>query len=272
MKPRLALLENGESQDIEPVGVDDGFPGDFALRSGGVYFWREDDGAKSLVKLCSPLRVLAMSRDHDGVNWGRLVEVHDPDGTVHRVMLPARLFAGDGRELLAELFNLGLQLEPHPQGRGRLVSLLNQWRPKARALWVMRLGWVDKSFRTFTLRRGAIIGAAAEQVYYQPPEGAAQVRQDASFGTLENWREGVGKLCCGNPLLTFSVSAAFAGPLLEPLSIDGGGVHLRGSPAASRRSCRPPKASGAARSGCARGAPPPTGSKAPRPIATARSS
>jgi uncharacterized protein (DUF927 family) len=48
-------------------------------------------------------------------------------------------------------------------------------------------------------------------------------------GTPEGWRETVAAHCVGNPLMVAAVSLAFAGPLLEPLGMDGGGMHLRGA-------------------------------------------
>lgn len=42
------------------------------------------ESGKTWERLCSPLRVLALSRDRSGRGWGRLVEVIDPDGKAYR--------------------------------------------------------------------------------------------------------------------------------------------------------------------------------------------
>ncbi len=47
-------------------------------------------------------------------------------------------------------------------------------------------------------------------------------------GTVEQWREQVARLCIGNSRLAFTVSCAFAGPMLRPAGIESGGFHLRG--------------------------------------------
>lgn len=47
--------------------------------------------------------------------------------------------------------------------------------------------------------------------------------------SLADWRESVAARCIGDPLLATSLSMAFAGPLLEPLAMEGGGLHLRGA-------------------------------------------
>jgi uncharacterized protein (DUF927 family) len=47
-------------------------------------------------------------------------------------------------------------------------------------------------------------------------------------GTLEGWQQEIGARAIGNSRLVFTASAAFAGPFLQPLNIEGGGFHLRG--------------------------------------------
>jgi putative DNA primase/helicase len=47
-------------------------------------------------------------------------------------------------------------------------------------------------------------------------------------GSLEDWQKNIASFCQGNSRLTLSISAAFAPPLLELLSIEGGGINLRG--------------------------------------------
>ena len=47
-------------------------------------------------------------------------------------------------------------------------------------------------------------------------------------GTLDEWRDTVGKYCIGNNKLLFAVSLAFAAPLLNPLNVENGGFHIFG--------------------------------------------
>lgn len=47
-------------------------------------------------------------------------------------------------------------------------------------------------------------------------------------GSLEDWREKVGRKCCGNSRLLFLASCAFAGPLLALLDAESGGFHING--------------------------------------------
>jgi putative DNA primase/helicase len=57
-----------------------------------------------------------------------------------------------------------------------------------------------------------------------PPNNLFRTR-----GTIESWQTEIGRRCVGNSRLILCVSAAFAGPLLEPTSEESGGFHLRGT-------------------------------------------
>ena len=205
----------------------DGVPPGFKWTPRGIYRLKEnEDGEPQAIWLCSPLRVLALPRDPSGRSWGRLVEVADPDGNVHRAAIPASLFSGDGQAVRATLLDLGLQMASGKAARDALGDMLMQWRPKARAVTSDRLGWSDETCRAFVLGDGRVIGAS--DVVFQnehAPEAAAAMK---AAGTAEGWRDGVAALCAGNPLLVVSVSLAFSGPLLAPLGFEGGGLHLRG--------------------------------------------
>jgi uncharacterized protein (DUF927 family) len=48
-------------------------------------------------------------------------------------------------------------------------------------------------------------------------------------GSLEDWQKGIGRLVRGHPRLTLAVSTAFAGMLLKPANLEGGGLNLYGA-------------------------------------------
>lgn len=213
-------------EDVE--GPHDGIPKGFRARRRGIEREQDaKDGGTEWVWLCSPLRVTALPRGRDGTGWGRLVEVTDADGGVHRWAAPAELFAGDGREMRAELLRLGLHMASGTKARIALSDLLMQWWPEARAITADRLGWTDETCAAFALGDGRVLGAS--DVVYQAEAAPTAAAEMTAAGTLDGWCGAVAAPCVGNPLLVLSVSLAFAGPLLEPLGLDGGGVHLRGA-------------------------------------------
>lgn len=121
-------------------------PSGFIMKEDGIYYVKEDrDGFLNHVWLCSPMRVLALPRDRNNTGWGRLVEVMDPDGRVHRWSIPARMFAGDGTELRAGLLDLGLNMASDRAARQALNDLLQRWQPPDRVITAERLGWCDGS-------------------------------------------------------------------------------------------------------------------------------
>ena len=214
--------------EASPERSHDGLPPDFRLDDEGVYLRgspsARDDGWSWI---CSPLRVIALTHDRHGTGWGRLIKVSDPDGHEHRWAMPARLLASDGAELRAALLDLGLRVNEGPKARSALSRLLQQWTPSARAITTDRLGWADPTFSTFVLGDGRVVGA--DNVVFQHETTVSCAAEMRASGTLDAWRERVAQPCIGNPLLVLAVSTAFAGPLLEPLGLDGGGFHLRGA-------------------------------------------
>jgi uncharacterized protein (DUF927 family) len=83
-----------------------------------------------------------------------------------------------------------------------------------------------------------IIGAAAdERVVYQP-DGHLPTRSSMhARGTLEDWQRHVAGKASGNPVLLFGLAAAFAGPLLRPAGLEGGGFHLHGLTSRGKTTC-----------------------------------
>jgi len=137
------------------------------------------------------------------------------------------MFAGDGAEVRAGLLDMGLNLASGTASRHALSDLLQRWQPSDRAFTADRLGWADEACAAFVCGDGRVIGA--DDVVYQHENTPAAAAEMKMAGRLEGWRDTVAALCAGNPLMVATVSLAFAGPLLEPHGLDGGGVHLRGA-------------------------------------------
>lgn len=190
----------------------------FKVRADGVYFL-EDDGDPAW--LCSPLSVLAMTRDGEGREWGRLVEVVDADGNAHRWAMPMSALAGDGQEYRRELLSMGLRLASG-KGPKRLHDFLTLSRPEGRARCVSRVGWHGRRFVLPDCVHGPQDG---EEVILQggPADHAFRVA-----GNLQEWQQAIGRYCPGNSRLVLAVSAALAAPLLALAGAESGGFHLVG--------------------------------------------
>lgn len=175
------------------------------------------------VWICSPLRIEAVTRDANGGEWGRLLVFNDGDGREHRWAMPMSMLAGSGEELRAELLRQGLLITSDTARRRRLLDFIQWERPSKAARCVGRTGWHGSVF----ILPGASYGpASAEPVIFQTanPEGVAL----GAAGTLEDWRAKVAAPCAGNSRLVLALSAAFAGPCMDLVGAEGGGLHLRG--------------------------------------------
>lgn len=171
--------------------------------------------------VCSPLRVTAKARSGDSDCWGRLLEWQDDDGHSHSWNMPMEMLAGEGAELRGVLLGGGVTI--NHKARNLLPWYIQSERPGRRVIAVEHLGWHN---RTFVFPDSSIPEDVSEPVLYQSP-GRTQHFYHVR-GSLEEWRDTIGRRCAGNSRLVFSVSCAFAGPLLRPLGAEGGGFHFVG--------------------------------------------
>lgn len=195
--------------------------GGFVVEDSGVYFSDKDSGEKTWI--CSKLEITAQTRDDKSTAWGRLLEWQDSDDVPHSWPVPMELLQGDGRELRGELARLGLLIASSRKARDLLAVYIQTWKENKRARCVEKLGWHGGVYVT----PAQSYGQSDELVVFQNAHALEPAL--AVAGTLEQWRDSVGRLAAGNSRLVFSMSAAFAGVLLELSNIDGGGFHLRGT-------------------------------------------
>ncbi|WP_304526391.1 DUF927 domain-containing protein [Halomonas sp. I5-271120] len=176
--------------------------------------------------VCSPIECLAATHDERGDNHGLLLWFTPPYGARREWAMPQRLLKGNGEELRGELLDMGVRI--NPDAHRRLNKWLAQATPEARVIAATRVGWHQlEEGRVFVMpRRSIATGALGSRITFQS-EHAGQ-GDYATAGSLESWRQHVGTLCSGNPLLVLAVSAALAGPLLYLTHRQTAGIHLVG--------------------------------------------
>lgn len=227
----LLVADEGNRKPARPP-LPDGFR---YMNGGAIEFLsprKTEDGDEVWAWLCSPIEVLAETRGEDEKGWGLLLRVHSPDGVWHTQAMPRALFMSDGGEWLALLFNLGLRLTAAKAGKERLRALLAMTSTPKRARTATRSGWYNAN--TFVLPDEAFGGYEGEHIVYQPEHPIPHAYK--TRGTLDGWRREVAARAIGNSRLVFALSVAFAGPFLQPLSIEGGGFHLRGDSSTGKTS------------------------------------
>lgn len=190
----------------------------------GVY-WRppsQGDSEPEPVFVCSPLRIVARTRDTQQKSHGRVLEFDDADGHRHQWVMPMSLLAGDGTEYRAILLAMGLELSTNRKARGLLDEYIQRARPEQVALCVERTGWQGGAF----VLPDGVVGPTDEMILFQ-----TTARETPGFktqGTLTDWQAHVAARCAGNSRLVFAVSMAFAAPLLALLGEESGGFNLVG--------------------------------------------
>ena len=175
--------------------------------------------------ICSGLKIIGIARDASGKGWGQVAEIETVEGQVHRTIIAADEMIGSGLEAIKRLARLGLRIAVKQEEQLRI--LIAYWRPRQKYRTVDRLGWTDASLRTFVLGDGSSVsGPQVEPVAV--PDHLLRRGGICSSGTLDDWQHEVAAKAAGNPLLAFAICVAFAGPLLDLLNQQGGGVHLVG--------------------------------------------
>lgn len=188
----------------------------------GVYLHttkaERSDAPPSLIdkRISTPLRVLATTSNGEDAEYGRLLEIRSPAGKWKRWAMPMAMLAGDGSDALGVLMGEGLI--PDFNDKKAVLRYVAEQVPRARMRAASVTGWSGDAF----VLPNAVIGA--DDIWFQ---ASGRTAPYASAGTFESWCE-LAALAVGNPLLMLAFSAAFAGPLLGQLNIDGGGAHLYG--------------------------------------------
>lgn len=198
----------------------------FFLNEEGVWFAPPPDPKREPpqpVWVCSPLEILAITRDHDNENHGKLLRFYDYDEIEHRWPMPMELLAGDGTAFRQILLSGGLQIKEGKQGRDLLTRYIQSSNPKERMRCVNRLGWYNQ---LYILPNETIGASSGDEVVFQGH--IPLVEHHESKGSLYEWQKNVAKYCVDNSRLCFCVSVGFASPLLHLLGEENGGFNLRG--------------------------------------------
>lgn len=194
--------------------------GAFFANENGVWFV---DRKEKQRKICSPVQVIAKTRNRASADWGYLLEWRDPDRKVHRWTMPVELLHGDGADLRRELARRGLSVTTARSCRERLNEFIQLYPVDERMRCVDRTGWFGDAF----VRQDQTVGRVDEPVVFQSRHSVEPGL--GVSGTAAEWREKVGAIAAGNSRLIVAISAAFGAPLLELVGAESGGFHLRGS-------------------------------------------
>lgn len=230
MTPDGELLENwtGQLERLRQERPSDILPDHFRLDEEALWFdklteRRDGESDVQPQRICSPLRVTAITCDsHDG-SYGRLLEWHTTTGQLRRWAMPMAMLSGNGEELRRILLENGLTyISTRPALRSLLCEYISRSLPGRRVTCAEKTGWHNGVY----VLPDEVIGPDGDNVILQ---GSHYLTGGfAQSGTLAEWQEQVAALCAGNSRLVFAVCCALAAPLLRLTGTGGGGFHLRG--------------------------------------------
>ena len=168
-------------------------------------------------------QVIYITRDHAGGDHGRTLEFKDSDGEIHLVTISLSMLAGSGEALRALLLSHGLAISTNSEARRRFMDFLLHSKPTARARITSKTGYHPGG--AFVLPKKTLNPNGTEPVLFQNETGAPPFDES---GTLPEWQAHVSRFASGNPLFLFSLSLAFAAPLVELVNGEGAIFHLQG--------------------------------------------
>ncbi|PZX36248.1 putative DNA primase/helicase [Roseinatronobacter thiooxidans] len=197
-------------------------PPGIVLRADGLYHTEvQEDGTPTQTWLCGYLRPTLLARRLGKLDWHLQLEFQDMDRQTRTILIPRKQI-GTGNHAIAALLARGFDVHHDPARRKLLTGVIAQMKPPHRAILTRRLGWQEDG-RSYVFVDGSSLGP--EDIIYEGPDRL----DDAIRGTLEGWRHGVAQYAPGNPLMVVGLSLALAAPLVRPLGVPSGLLHIHGN-------------------------------------------
>ncbi|KVD35031.1 hypothetical protein WI84_18745 [Burkholderia ubonensis] len=181
--------------------------------------------------LCDPLEVRGSGCDDAGRQM-RVLRWRRAGISAEVVVAMPNAEIGE-REGWARLRSGGLAVATERAARERLAYWL---QTENRHTWFEIANMTGWQHGAFVLPSGEVIGEPRALMHFNgKPDHPAAYRL---HGSLDGWRECVGRLARGNPLVIAAVACALAGPLLSIAGEkDGIGVHLYANTSAGKTTC-----------------------------------
>ncbi len=213
-----------EAAKISGVAGGIELPYGYKLDADGL--WSENpgkDGQKTYTHLSDAFEVVGEARDPDGGGWAVVVRFKDRDGREKTEIVPRGALCSEPGSIRARLASEGLFIHPAKGRSDRFTAFLAEVKCSRRLTLVNATGWAPGD--RFVLPSRVVGPPGSEPVMFTGDAGALHYK---AAGSLAEWQELIAARATGNSLLLLALSIGFAGPLLRPLGLEGGGFHFRG--------------------------------------------
>ncbi|WP_333640817.1 DUF927 domain-containing protein [Acinetobacter johnsonii] len=220
--PANKLLPKGHL--AKPFRMDDG--AFLHILDTGLYLIKEkrdEDGElkQTSTFICHSAIILGEARSLNNDNWKRVIQFHDKDNTLHRLLIPYEHFMGEAQEALKIIANHGLMPPRKAHKKNVFINYIQDYPIEQRFRCVERAGWHGQCFATPNKTYGSI--EDEELLFHSDNKSPYTVS-----GSFEEWQK-LSQLIEPHALAVLAFSSGFSGQLVLPLGAESGGFHLYGS-------------------------------------------
>lgn len=165
--------------------------------------------------------ILGEARSQNNDNWKRVIQFHDKDNALHRLLIPYEHFMGEAQEALKIIANHGLMPPRQAYKKNVFINYIQDYPIEQRFRCVDRAGWHGRCFATPNKTYGN--SDDEELLFHTDSKSPYSVS-----GSFEEWQE-LSRLIEPHSLAVLAFSCAFSGQLVTPLAIESGGFHIYGA-------------------------------------------
>jgi hypothetical protein len=138
VEQNVETVDEVQKENVALFGVDpalpatpiSGLPDGFSSKADGIYVVvkpEKSDGEFKEEFLCSPLQVINLFRQRNGLGWGRSIVVTNPEGGETTIPILSEVIESQGRAVLAQLSGRGLRFGKVKRARELVLDLLKDW-------------------------------------------------------------------------------------------------------------------------------------------------
>ncbi len=196
------------------------------IMDNGLYLVKEKRDENGELKqtrtfICYSVTILGEARSLNNDNWKRVIQFHDKDNTLHRLLIPYEHFMGEAQEVFKIIASHGLMPPRQAHKKNVFISYIQDYPIEQRFRCVDRAGWHGYCFATPNKTYG---NSEGEELLFHS-ESPSPYTVAGSFG---EWQD-LSRLIEPHALAVLAFSCAFSGQLVLPLGAESGGFHIYGS-------------------------------------------
>ena len=220
--PKMPLLPKDHL--AKPFKMDNGVY--LHVLKNGLYLIKEkrdEDGELKQTRtfICHSAVILGEARSLNNDNWKRVLQFHDKDNTLHRLLIPYEHFMGEAQEALKIIANHGLMPPRQAYKKNVFINYIQDYPIEQRFRCVDRAGWHGYCFATPNKTYG---NSEDEKLLFHSDSKSPYTVS----GTFEEWQQ-LSQLIEPHALAVLAFSSAFSGQLVLPLGAESGGFHIYGA-------------------------------------------